>query len=96
MTTVVVTAIFAAVFGAIVGLIWGYGLDVNVTSGVKIGALIGAAFGLLVDFISKVARSQSNITQQSAEKTNGCIIGGLAMVTGAIGIVVWAVRTMFF
>jgi hypothetical protein len=96
-TTIALAPLFwVAVFGSLVGLVWGLAVDGNMSVAASVGAASGVVVGLLLNVIARAAKLGGNLTDRECMFVVSNIAAAILMLAGALGLIVWIVRAVFF
>jgi|GEM_PF-3968295 len=90
------SAVYGILFGLFVGLIWSFALNVTIVSGLIFGGAGGAIFSIVIALFGKAASERGNISKQESGFIAGSLLTMYSFITSIIGLLVWAIRSIFF
>ena len=90
----IATMIFAALLGAGVGLIWQQAL--GTVSALYIATSVGGVLGVILGIMGIAATSGGRVNGPEGCTVALTLLIPLAMLGGAVGLVVWIIRAAFY
>lgn len=89
-------ALTTAAIGGVLGMAWGLALDVSIGRALVVGLIAGIVASLLLGVVARRAVGDPHGGLQAGEAmaVSGAMIGGLAMLTLGLAVLVWLVRLL--
>ncbi|MEX1140134.1 MAG: hypothetical protein WEF53_12380 [Bacteroidota bacterium] len=89
--------LYGLLVGAIVGLVWSFALDTELAFTTAVGAVVGVAIGIALLVFGKAAQlGGGDISGGERAFFSGSLLAVFGMVGTATGLVIWAVRVIFW